>query len=290
MKLMYRLLALLGLVAALTACPQTPAPNPVTPPAPVSPTPPAPVTPTPPPPTNPTPPAPVTPPPVTPTPPAPPTPPVPDTTRPTVIGKGFTVNEFKANATISYTFSEPMDQTRVQDVFSSIPPLTCAWVWSGNQATCTVTSGLKQFTLYTAILGAAASDVAGNTFSSADQQSFQTGDFLPRVTAFTPNPGPVGGSYNSNSAITVTFSEPMNIVTLPVDAFKATVGSTNIAGNLAWSASSAGVNTVLTFTPTIGYGNGVTVTWTLSPNIIDTTGVELVVVVSHSFQTRANNN
>ena len=203
----------------------------------------------------------------------------PDTTPPTVTWRN-SIDNAKERATLEYTFSEAMNQTSVQNAFLSQPPLTCAWTWSGNTATCTVLSGLKQDTSYTLSIGTGASDTASNTLDVAYQTSLQTGNFPPRITKFTPNPGAFGGFYSTYIPITVTYSEPMILT-----GFDVKVGTQAIFGNSSLSDSPAGKNTVATFTPpATGYGDGKTVVWT--PTGIDETGLQLTAAVSNSFQTR----
>lgn len=209
----------------------------------------------------------------------------PDTTPPTVTAATPLVDNTKPSATLTYTFSEAMNQTTVQNAFLSQPPLTCAWAWSGNTATCTVLSGLKQDTSYALTLGTGALDTAGNKLASAHQNSLRTGNHSPRITKFAPNPGVFGGFFAANAPITVTFSEPMNRASLTSNGFEVRVKTRAVAGSRTWSGSPAGPDTVLTFTPTTGYGDGVTVLWGLSPQIKDLSGLPITAVLNESFQT-----
>lgn len=210
----------------------------------------------------------------------------PDTTPPTVTAVLPLIDNTKEIATIKYTFSEAMTQTSVQNAFLSQPPLTCTWAWSGNSATCTVLSGLKQDTAYVLTIGTGASDTAGNRLASAYQSPVRTGNFPPRVTKFTPNPGAFGGFFAANTPITMTFSEPMNPASLTALGFLVNIGNREIAGSRTWSQTSAGPNTVLTFTPTTAYGDGVTVSWTLGQQITDLNGLAMTARLRGSFQTR----
>jgi Bacterial Ig-like domain len=217
----------------------------------------------------------------------------PDTTPPTVTGTGFFVDSIVSSATITYFFSEPMQQSTVQNAFLSQPPLTCSWAWSRNTATCTVRSGLIQNTSYTLTLGTLAADTAGNRLSTPDQRVVRTGNLAPRVTAFTPNPVRPGTFFAPTVPIVLTFSEPMETVNqssgeLEIVPLQVTVGRTAIAGTLTWSESSFGANTVLTFTSTTGYGDGARVGWSLAAGRVqDKTGIRLSADVTGSFQTRS---
>lgn len=192
----------------------------------------------------------------------------PDTTPPTVIGNGNTQNPELNTGTLFMDFSEAMDQKSVQDAFLSQPALGCVWSWSGNRATCQITSGLKQLTPYTITLGTGAKDTAGNTLAAPYQFSFSTGNFSPRVIKFSPS-GKFGPPTNVSptSPIILTFSEAME-QTSTQGAFEVKVGTTLIPGTFQWNAD----GTQMTYTPNRGYGNGVTVTWKLSTAALELGG------------------
>ena len=209
----------------------------------------------------------------------------PDTTPPTVPSSGLVIDGLKQTGSLTFTFSEPMNQTTVQSAFLSQPPLTCSWTWVGSKATCTILSGLKQDTAFALTIGTGASDTAGNKLVAAYQSSFRTGNFSPKVTKFTPNPGGFGSSFAPNTPIVLTFSEPMNPTSL-AGALTVTVGGKPVSGSLVWSESAVGMDTVLTFTPKTGYGNGVTVTWKLAKIVTDLSGLTPAADVTGSFNTQ----
>lgn len=209
----------------------------------------------------------------------------PDTTPPSLTNFGSTVTD--PTATLSFTFSEPMDQTSVQNAFLSQPALSCGWTWSGNTATCK-TGALQQDTLYTVTIGTGAKDTAQNAMLAPAQKSFNVANLLPRVTRFTPNPGPFGSFFAPNVPIILTFSEPMNTASAQ-SAFLVKVGATVIPGSIAWSDSPSGTNTVMQFTPNTGYGNGATVTWKLAYAASDLTNVPMAADVTHFFSTQPVN-
>jgi methionine-rich copper-binding protein CopC len=209
----------------------------------------------------------------------------PDTTPPTLTN--FSSDVTDPTATLSFTFSEPMDQTSVQNAFLSQPAISCAWSWSGNTATCK-TGVLQQNTPYTVTIGTGARDTAQNAMVASAQKTFNVGNLLPRVTKFLPNPGPFGGFFAPNTPIILSFSEPMDTVSAQ-SAFLVKVGTTIIAGSFSWSDSTAGTNTVMQFTPSTGYGNGATVTWKLAYFASDLTQVPMAADVTHFFQTQPIN-
>lgn len=210
----------------------------------------------------------------------------PDTTPPSLTNFSSTVTD--PTATLIFTFSEPMDQTSVQNAFLSQPTLSCGWTWSGNTATCK-TGALQQNTLYTVTIGTGAKDTAQNAMLAPAQKTFNVANLLPRVTKFTPKSDPFGGGFTApNVPITLTFSEPMDRASTQ-SAFLVKVGANVIVGSIQWGDSTNGTDTVMTFTPNTGYGNGVTVTWKLAYFASDLTQVTMAADVTNSFRTQPVN-
>ncbi len=210
----------------------------------------------------------------------------PDTTAPTVSSRNVAISD--PTAKIKLSFSEGMDQKSVQDSLLSAPTLSCTWVWQGNDATCS-TGILEQLTTYTITLGITAKDTAGNPLQAPYQFTFETPNFAPRVTKFTPSSrfgSPIGVS--PTSPIVLTFSEPMDQA-LTQGAFEVKVGTTLKTGTFSWNAE----GTQMTYTPSAGYGNGATVVWKLSTGAYELSGgpgralrLHLVADVSSFFQTQ----
>ena len=112
---------------------------------------------------------------------------------------------------------------------------------------------------------------------------FTTPDFAPRVVKTVPK----NGAFNigAQTPITLTFSEPMDTTTTAA-AFSVKVGAKQIPGDISFLNSAAGVNTVMTFAPSSGYGDGVTVSWLLTTVASDASGQKMLANVTGSFSTQ----
>jgi methionine-rich copper-binding protein CopC len=212
---------------------------------------------------------------------------VPDTTPPTVVTHSTGADPATGSGFVELQFSEAMNQQSVQDAFLSQPAISCAWVWTGNNARCN--AALKQLTTYTVTLGTNARDSAGNALVAPYQFNFATVNFAPRVIKFSPS-GRFGPPINVSvtAPIILTFSEPMD-QPLTQAAFEVKVGSTVWPGSLSWNAE----GTEMTYQPTSGYGFGRTVVWKITTSARElTSGVPrgirlgLPAEVSGSFSTR----
>lgn len=185
---------------------------------------------------------------------------IPDTTPPTVLETTVTLDRSFGTGTIRLLFDEAMDQTSVQEAFLSQPVLGCTWTWESSEATCRVTSGLRQEITYDIFLGTGAKDSAGNPLAAPHQFTFPTGNFAPRVLSFSPSSRfgfPINVSVTA--PIVLTFSEPMNQSSTQA-AFEVKVGTEVWAGTFEWNAE----GDQMTYRPTAAYGHGKTVTWTIS--------------------------
>lgn len=214
----------------------------------------------------------------------------PDTTPPTVTVTGVTTFPISGTGTLFIAFSEAMDQKSVQDAFLSQPAVSCAWTWEGNQATCQINSGLKQLTSYMVTLGTQAKDSAGNPLAAPYQFPFVTQNFAPRILSFSPSSRfgfPINVSVTA--PIVLTFSEPMD-KSRTQDAFEVKVGtvlSALWAGTFEWNTE----GDQMTYRPNAAYGNGATVTWTISTvarelSVGRVIGLGLPAEVSSSFSTQ----
>lgn len=194
----------------------------------------------------------------------------PDTTAPTVLGSDYNLNSLTHSLSINLHFSEPMNQQSVEQTFLSQPLLGCEWTWEANKATCRVTSGLAEHTNYTIILGAAATDSAGNPTGAAYQTLVIVGNLSPRLLSVVPRSG--AGRISPLAPLTFTFSEPMNHSSTQ-EALEIRIGNNQFIhpGSLTWNPQS----TELKFTPSTPYGDGVAVNWTLFETAKDAEGARL---------------
>ena len=81
------------------------------------------------------------------------------------------------NASVSVTFSEPMNQAATEAAISVVPAFGCTFTWDpgGSTVTCVPGSNLTANTLYTVTVGTGAQDLAGNPLQAPFVFSFTTG-------------------------------------------------------------------------------------------------------------------
>ena len=214
---------------------------------------------------------------------------MPDILPPELIIRGGLYTEDVANPHMWFRFSEAMNQQSVEDAFISQPEISCSWIWedAGTKATCTSRSRLRQSTLYTITLGTGAKDTADNALAEPYQFGFYTGNFAPQVLSFSPSSRfgfPINVS--PTAPIVLTFSEPMDKPSTE-NAFDVSVGFALWPGTFEWNSE----GDQMTYRPTIAYGSGVTVTWTLSSDAKEffggrVPGLSLQEGVGSAFSTR----
>ena len=90
---------------------------------------------------------------------------VPDTTAPEIIGNAPKGSNNPVTSRITVNFSEAMNHTSVESVFSTSPNMTGSFSWSGNNMTYIPGSTLSFGTLYSVTIGTGARDLAGNMLS-----------------------------------------------------------------------------------------------------------------------------
>jgi len=92
--------------------------------------------------------------------------PEPDTTAPTVDTALYTRDEIDKTYSISYSFSEPMNRSSVEEAISVSPDsVDMTFNWIGNNFTITLSSDLKPGNEYTFTIGTGAKDEAGNAIT-----------------------------------------------------------------------------------------------------------------------------
>ena len=149
-------------------------------------------------------------------------PPVVSSTTPSSAAIGVSVG-----SKIVLRFSKTMNKNSVQSAFSSTPAVICTWLWtdSDQTATCTPSAALAFLTEYVIGLAATASSAANVPLLAAYSFKFTTARDLtqPALTGFTPTDTSTNVSYLS--AITLSFSKPMNQSSVQ-NAFGATFNCT----------------------------------------------------------------
>ena len=197
-----------------------------------------------------------------------------DLTAPTVVSTvpADLATGVATNATISATFSEPMDPATINTTTFTVRPTstginiagTVSYNASTNTATFTPTAPLAGGTAYTATVTTGARDAAGNPMGANKTWTFVTADVVaPTVTGVVPAGGATG--VQLSTTIRVTFSEPMNPATIngTTVTLRPTSSATPIAANVTWDA---GANAAV-LTP------GAALTATTNYTITVTTGV-----------------
>jgi methionine-rich copper-binding protein CopC len=216
-----------------------------------------------------------------------------DVTPPTIVSRTPTngATGVAVNSNVTITFSEPMDATTINGTTISIKPtagganlaatVTC-------NSPCTVatldpTADLSNNTNYTVTVTTGVKDAAGNALAAQSTSTFTTiaDTTAPTIIATSPTNGatnvPVG------TAVTVTFSEDMDPLTINATTFtlKTTVGSVAVAGVVSYNAATR----VATFTPSANLAANTNYTATVTTGAKDTAGNALAVNASFSFTT-----
>lgn len=130
------------------------------------------------------------------------------------------------NASVTATFSEPMDSATVNasaftllDVFDD--PVAGTFNYTYNTLTFTPLSDLGNGASYSATISSSVSDKVGNVMASDYTWSFSVlpwDDILPEVSSTTPSRNAT--NVTVDSAITATFSEEMTAFTISTSTFK----------------------------------------------------------------------
>src|SRR5450759_1903617 len=166
----------------------------------------------------------------------------PDVTKPTSISTdpGTTATGVALNKVVEFTFSEPMAPSTINGTTFTLKQGTNvvpgAVTYSGTTATFTPASPLAAGLPYTATITTGATDVAGNALAASSVLTFTT-DAAPTVTSTDPANSATGVILNK--AVTATFSEPMDPLTLTATTFTIKQGTTLFAGTVSCSGSTA---------------------------------------------------
>jgi hypothetical protein len=216
-----------------------------------------------------------------------------DVTPPQVIGNQ-PPNLFTAVsivATMTATFSEPMDQTTINNTTfalkvtstGALVPATVTYNPTTRLAELKPTNKLSSLTNYTATVTTGAKDLAGNGLASAFTWTFTTLDeTAPTVIANTPANTATGVSATTPN-ITVTFSEPMNPNSIGSGSFTVvrTSNGAAVAGTVAYNAATR----VASFTPSAPLLSGTGYTVTVASTVADVAGNPLGQNFVYTFTT-----
>jgi hypothetical protein len=198
------------------------------------------------------------------------------------------------NQAISATFSEAMNPLTINAAnFTLTAPGgvvvagTVAYSSAGSVAIFTPTAVLTANTIYTATIKTGEQDLTGNALAANYVWTFTTGaapnTTKPTVISTVPSPSGVTG-VPTNQAVSATFSEAMNPLTLTSATFTLTgPGTTAVAGLVTY----ASVGNTVTFTPSANLAATTVYTATVTTGAQDLSGNALASNYVFTFTTGA---
>lgn len=181
------------------------------------------------------------------------------------------------NQIVSASFSVPMDPATINSTNFALTaggtPVAglVAYAAVGNSLTFTPTANLAASTLYTATISTGAKNLAGTALASNYVWTFTTGSAVNATAPELVSTTPVNAATNVplNQAVSGTFSEAMNPLTLTTGTFEVTgTGGTAIAGNVSYDPLSF----IATFTPKAQLTASTTYTATITNGATDLSG------------------
>jgi hypothetical protein len=204
----------------------------------------------------------------------------PDLTPPTVISTipANTATNVPTNQAVTATFSEALNPATLTAASYTLQGPGGAAVAGlvtyaaiGDTATFTPTATLAPNTLFTATLTTMITDLAGNALAANYVWSFTTGagpDTTPPEIVST-SPANAATDVPINQAVSATFSEAMNPLTITTATFGLTgPGGVMVTGTVTYDA----VNFIATFTPTASLAGNSVYTATVTDGATDLAG------------------
>ena len=192
------------------------------------------------------------------------------------------------SSSLTATFSEPVIPSTVNlSTFVLNPPVGGTVSLTGSTATFALAAPLTGSTTYTATLTTGIKDLTGTPMAAPRSWTFTTGTTpdttRPTVSATTPTNGATNVA--PSSALTATFSEPID----PLTASPTTFTLHNNTNNVALTGEITTNGETLTFSPATGFAlsSGTTYTATLTTGIKDLAGNALQTNFSWTFTTGA---
>ncbi len=213
----------------------------------------------------------------------------PDTTAPTVssTNPANAATEVAINSAVSATFSEAMNALTVTNATFTLKQGTTAVAgtvaYAGVTAIFTPDVVLAADTEYTATITTGVKDLAGNALAVDKVWSFTTGATSDTTapTVVSTNPANAATGVAINSAVSATFSEAMNALTVTNVTFTLKQGTTAVAGTVTY----AGVTAI--FTPNVVLEADTEYTATITTGVKDLAGNALAVDKVWSFTSGA---
>jgi outer membrane protein assembly factor BamB len=213
---------------------------------------------------------------------------LPDTTPPTVLSTtppGYSTS-VPVYSSITATFTEAIDPTTVSAasfiLMDGTTPVPGTVTYNGGTATFTPSAFLTPSTVYTAKITTGVRDLAGNALSSSYSWQFQTSapDTTP-PTVISTSPTAYASAIATNTAITATFSEPVDPATVTSTSFTLMNGTTPVSGTVTSSGTTA------TFTLAAPLDFSTTYTASISNGVKDLMGNAMAATYTWTFTTGA---
>lgn len=186
------------------------------------------------------------------------------------------------------TFSETMDASTLSALNFTLKQGETAIAGTVSSTTTTVTftpsANLETEKVFNATLTTGAKDIAGNSIASNHVVTFTTAlpvdTTLPAINATSPLNNAVGIALNQS--IFVTFSEPMNPLTISSSSFTVSQGVTAITGTISYSDKTA------KFSPGTLFTAGQVYTASITTAAKDLSGNALAATTTWNFTTSNN--
>src|SRR5450759_384494 len=211
---------------------------------------------------------------------------LPDTTAPTVLSTNppNLSTAVPVYSIVTATFSEAIDPSTLTStsftLLDGTTPVPGTVTYSGGTATFTPSVSLATTTVYRATITTGVKDLAGNALSSNYSWQFQTsGPDVTPPTVMSTSPASYASVVAINTAITATFSEPIDPATVTSSVFTLMDGTTPVSGTVTYSGTTA------TFTPSASLTTNTLYTATITTGVKDLAGNAMSVNYSWSFQT-----
>ena len=193
---------------------------------------------------------------------------------PTVIGTEPMNNATNVSLSkiVTTTFDMPMNALTLSPTTFTLKQggtlLAGTVTYNGTTASFSPTNLLTPNTLYTAAISTAAKNLSGIGLATTYTWNFTTGTLnSPIVISTNPNNNSSGVAVNTSP--TASFNMAMNPTTINTNSFKLKQGTTNIAGAVSFSGTTA------SFNPTVDLIPNTTYTATISTLAKNTTGIGL---------------
>jgi hypothetical protein len=185
------------------------------------------------------------------------------------------------NQIVSATFSVPMNPATINGTTftltgpgaTAVPGLV-AYAAVGNTLTFTPTGNLAANTLFTATITTGAQNLAGTGLAANYVWTFTTGAAVVVIAPEIVSTVPANAATNVplNQAVSATFSEAMNPLTITTGTFQLSgPGGTAVAGTVSYDA----INFIATFTPTLPLTASSSYTATVTNGVTNLAGTPL---------------